>query len=154
MILKKKLKNVKVPDDYVLISLDVVSLYTSIPNKLAIKSIEKRWNKIKTLTDIPKTEFVESVDTTLHSTYFAYNDTFYKQIDGCAMGSSISSIIAQIDMEDLEESVIEKLPFNLPFFFRYVDDCITAVPRNRVDVVSTNTTKSSNSPMNWKRTEF
>jgi len=56
----------------------MVTLYTIFPNKLAVKSIEK-WNKIKTLTDIPKTEFVESVDTTLHShTYFAYNDTFYK----------------------------------------------------------------------------
>lgn len=134
---KDKIKNVKVPSNYVLISLDVISLYTSIPNVLAIKSVEKRWDKISTLTDIPKNEFISAIDTTLHSTFFAYGDAFYKQIDGCAMGASISSIVAQIVMEDLEEKVISELPFKLPFFYRYVDDCITAVPQDKInDIVS------------------
>lgn len=61
-----KIKNVKVPDNYILISLDVISLYTSIPNLLAIKSVEKRWGKISTLTEIPKDESIFAIDTTLY----------------------------------------------------------------------------------------
>ncbi|KAK9891941.1 hypothetical protein WA026_017424 [Henosepilachna vigintioctopunctata] len=51
------------------------------------------------------------------------------------MGASISSIIAQLVMEDLECDVISKLDFSLPFFYRYVDDCITAIPKNKTEYV-------------------
>lgn len=69
---KDKIKDITLPKDYILVSLDVVSLYTNIPIQLAIKSIEKRWEDIKKITDIPKNEFIDSVNTTLNSTYFAY----------------------------------------------------------------------------------
>lgn len=49
------------------------------------------------------------------------------------MGASISSVVAQIVMEDLEESVLEKLDIRIPFFFRYVDDCLTAIPADYMD---------------------
>lgn len=51
------------------------------------------------------------------------------------MGSSISSVIAQIVLEELESEVIPKLKYQLPFYFRYVDDCITAVPKTKCDEV-------------------
>ncbi|XP_060523582.1 uncharacterized protein LOC132700362 [Cylas formicarius] len=47
------------------------------------------------------------------------------------MGVSISSAIAQIVLEDLEESVLSNALFDIPFFYRYVDDCITAIPKNK-----------------------
>jgi hypothetical protein len=80
-------------------------------------------------------EFLEAVEITLKSTYFQYKDTFFKQIEGCAMGSSISSVIAQMVLEELEANVIAKINFPLPFFLRYVDDCITAVPQNKCDYI-------------------
>ena len=49
------------------------------------------------------------------------------------MGSPLSSIAADIAMGDLETKCIASLPFNLPFFFRYVDDIVTAVPTNKID---------------------
>jgi len=41
--LVQKLKDIHVNDDYILISLDVVSLFTNIPIDLAIESVSKRW---------------------------------------------------------------------------------------------------------------
>ncbi|XP_030751385.1 uncharacterized protein LOC115878915 [Sitophilus oryzae] len=130
---KQKLKNLKIPNGYKLISLDVASLYTSIPIDLASQIIRKKWDQIKKYTDIPQDEFIKGVETTLKSTYFTYDNKIYQQIDGCAMGASISSVVAQIVMEDLEESVLEKLDIRIPFFFRYVDNCLTAIPTDYMD---------------------
>ena len=132
---KNKIKNINIPNEYTLISLDVVSLYTSIPIALAKEIITKKFDKINQFTDIPLIEFLEAVELTLKSTYFMYKKKFFKQIDGCAMGASISSVIAQLVMEDLEETILKNLNFHIPFFFRYVDDCITAVPINKTQAI-------------------
>ena len=51
------------------------------------------------------------------------------------MGSPLSPIAADIAMDDLETKRIASLPFKLPFFFRYVDDIITAVPTDKIDTI-------------------
>lgn len=132
---KDKIKNIDIPKNYSIISLDVVSLYTNIPTNRALHLIEKKWDEIKKFTDIPLNEFKQAVSLTLNSTYFMYKDKYFKQIDGCAMGSSISSVVAQLVLEDLENTVIPSLDFNLPFFYRYVDDCLTAIPKGKEDYI-------------------
>lgn len=47
--LKNQLKNITIPDKHILISLDVVSLYTNIPIELAISTITKNEQKLKKL---------------------------------------------------------------------------------------------------------
>lgn len=51
------------------------------------------------------------------------------------MGSDISPVLADIVMDDLETFCLSKLNFTPPFFFRYVDDTITIVPRDQIDNV-------------------
>lgn len=53
------------------------------------------------------------------------------KIEGCAMGASTSSVIAQLVLEDLEETIISKLDFYLLFICRYVDDCIIIIPQDK-----------------------
>lgn len=132
---KNKINNLIIPADYIIVSLDVVSLYTNIPIDLAIEIICKKWHEIKNYTDIPLEEFKEGVTLTLNNTYFDFDGTHYKQIKGCAMGSSISSVIAQLVLEDLENSILPKLNFQLPFFYRYVDDCLTAIPKGQENYI-------------------
>lgn len=50
------------------------------------------------------------------------------------MGSPLSPVIADITMQDLESRVIGTLPFNLPFYFRYVDDVALSVPSSGLDL--------------------
>nr|CAI5820872.1 unnamed protein product [Callosobruchus analis] len=128
---KEKIKNINIPNNYKIISLDVVSLYTNIPIDLALHIIETKWNDIEQYTNIPLNEFKKAVEITLNSTYFIFQDKFYKQIYGCAMGSSLSSCIAQLVLEDLENQIIPNLDCQLPFFFRYVADCLTAIPNDK-----------------------
>jgi len=44
------------------------------------------------------------------------------------MGSSLSSIIADMVLQDIEEKALYNININLPFYYRYVDDLIMAAP--------------------------
>ena len=78
-----------------------MSLFTNVPVDLALNSIDTR--SISTKTNIPKEEFVVAVKFVLNSTFFIFNNKFYKQVFGILMGSPLSPIIADIVMQDLEE---------------------------------------------------
>lgn len=43
------------------------------------------------------------------------------------MGNCISGFLAELVMEELEKSVLPKLPFPIPFYKRYIDDIILAI---------------------------
>jgi len=43
----------------------------------------------------------------------------------------MSSIIADIVMEDLETRALKNLSIELPFYYRYVDDIMLAAPRDK-----------------------
>lgn len=120
--------NITLPPDYVLISLDVVNLFTNIPKSLVVNIIKERWPIISTYTTVSLEIFIEMVNLSFETSYFCFDNTFYKQTDGTAMGSPASPILANIVMEDLVEKVIKIIPFNIPFLKIYVDDTIMAVP--------------------------
>jgi len=130
--LYKTLSGTKISDTHMLISLDVVSLFTNIPQDLAINSIIKRWAFIKLKTNIPKNEFIEAIKLILSSTYFVFNKKIYRQTYGTPMGSPLSPIIAHMVLQDLEEEALEKINCNIPFYFRYVDDIVLAAPIDQI----------------------
>ncbi|XP_044760307.1 uncharacterized protein LOC123317762 [Coccinella septempunctata] len=120
--LKESLKNIKIQNDHRLYSLDVKSLYTNIPIDLTKQAIEKNWEKISQFTKIPKEKFIETIQFIMNNSYFQYEDSFYKQIKGVAMGNPVSSPVAQLVMELIEEKIMEQ--YGTTFYKRYVDDGI------------------------------
>ena len=129
--------NITLPRDFVIISLDVVSLFTNIPIDLVNNSIENRWDDIKNHSDIPKEQFLKLTDFVFDSTYFSYDNKFYKQITGTPMGAIISPILAQYVMDDFLDQCISKLSFEMPFCKKYVDDIICSVPKTAIQEVLT-----------------
>lgn len=115
--------------------MDLVSLYTNIPNELLTKIIKEKWNSLKEYTTLNQDIFIEALKLTLNSNYSQHKNKFYQQLDGCAMGSPISSTVAQLVMEYLEEKVLSNTNIPILFLKRYVDDCITAVPENQIDEI-------------------
>lgn len=121
-----------IPDDFVLISLDVVSLLTIIPLSLALENIDRRWNNIKSHTDNPLHRFKKIIQFVVSSNNFFYNGDFYYQTSRTPMGSCLSPSLADLVMDTLLNEVTKRLDFDLQFIRKYVDDSITAVPSTKV----------------------
>ena len=119
--------------EYVLASLDIVSLFTNIPVELALNSIDRRWIYISAKASISKNEFIIAIRFILDSTFFTFNNITYRQVFAIPMGSPLSPIIADIVMQDLKETALKKLSAQPLFYFRYVDDILLALPSDSVD---------------------
>ncbi|KAK9877435.1 hypothetical protein WA026_018545 [Henosepilachna vigintioctopunctata] len=50
------------------------------------------------------------------------------------MGSPISNILAKIVLYHLLKKIIPKLPYSLPFIYKYVDDIFCAIPNNHEEL--------------------
>ncbi|XP_037024176.1 uncharacterized protein LOC119066056 [Bradysia coprophila] len=129
------IKNVKIPSGYKLISLDATSLFTNIPTSLCVTAIKNRWSQIKPHTFLTQKQFIEVVRLITSESYFRYKDDFYLQQCGLAMGNAISGFLADMVMEDLEKKALRNLPFDTPFYKRYVDDIIVAIPENESETI-------------------
>ena len=133
--MKEKLKTVTLTSNYKLVSLDVVALFTNIPQSLVCDIICKNWQFLKAYTQLTKSQLLQAIKLLFETSYFTFDGELYKQEDGSAMGNPFSPWLASVVMNDLVQTVIKKLPFNLPLLCIYVDDTIMAVPSNAEDVV-------------------
>ena len=70
----------------------------------------------------------------LESTFFQYKGRHYKQLHGTAMGSLVSVVVAEIVMQHIEKQALATYDQTLHFWFRYVDDTITILQTDDVDV--------------------
>lgn len=134
-----KIKNLVIPHDHVLISLDVTSLFTNIPCNLVLDSLDKRFRTINSKCKIPFDLIRRTTEFLFDNTFFTFNNKFYRQIFGTPMGSPISPLFADLVMEDLEISCLGKLKrvhkYSPLFYFRYVDDTILCVRKDLVDII-------------------
>ena len=48
------------------------------------------------------------------------------------MGSPLSSILADLVIQDLEHNIFNILTTHIPFYYRYVDDIVLAPPTNLI----------------------
>ena len=69
----------------------------------------------------------------LRTTYFLFQGEFYQQLEGTAMGSPISPIIANLFLEDLEAKALSSSPHPPSMWKRYVDDTLTIINRDHKD---------------------
>lgn len=105
------INNVQLPPDYVLISLDVVSLFTCIPRELVVQNVIMHWEAIKEHTDINLDLFLEITEFCINCSYFQFKRQYYQKVYGTAMGNPLSPIIADLVMETLLDTVTKKDQF-------------------------------------------
>ena len=89
----KELSDIKIDDNEVLVSFDVVSLFTAIPVDKACEYIKKKLEQDATLssrTNLDIDDITTLLQFTLSNNYFVFNDIIYKQVHGCAWRRSKS----------------------------------------------------------------
>ncbi|BHF78721.1 hypothetical protein SprV_0602183500 [Sparganum proliferum] len=114
-----------------MVSFDVTSLFTSIPQDLAVETIELllREKYDKTENRLGHAQIIQLLKFCL-KTYFTFDGTIYEQVKGTPMGSPISGLIAEAVLQRLESLVF--LHHRPKFWARYVDDTFVVIERDQV----------------------
>lgn len=122
--LVKGLKEIKYNSNLVLISADITSLYTSIPTKWGISNLLNIYNKYKNKIGLDSLALNILVHNVLTQNVFEFNDNFYLQKEGTAMGSNLAPTYAGCVLRNIEENWLLNSIFskNLTLFKRYIDD--------------------------------
>ncbi|KAK9882602.1 hypothetical protein WA026_022230 [Henosepilachna vigintioctopunctata] len=121
------------PKDFVIVSWDVVSLFTNITFTMTKQCIVDKWTDIEPNCPIPRDDFLEMLKFIFDTTIFSFGGVYYKQREGTPMGSLVSPIIAQYVVDYILNKSLEQFPFQVPFCKKFVDDIITSVPRNCIN---------------------
>ena len=101
----ESIQDITLKTDECLVSYDVETLFTLVPIQPALtitknKLEEDRDLHLRTSMSIQHISWL--LEFCLKSTYFSFQGRFYQQLEGTAMGSPISPIIANLFTEDLE----------------------------------------------------
>ena len=96
-------------------------------------AIEKRWHQLHNKINLNCSEFIKVITFILNNNYFQFNNKFYKQTFGSAMGNPLSPILSDIVIEDLELQCINKLESKPLFYFQYVDDIVLCIHKNYIE---------------------
>ena len=103
-----------------MVSYDVTALFTSVPIPPVLKIIEDKLIQDKDLqqrTNMSIKHIIKLLDFCLRSTYFVFQGQYCDQVEGVAMGSQLSPIVANIYMEHFETA-----PHPPSHWKRFVDD--------------------------------
>lgn len=128
----KFLKEVRLCSYDVLVSFDVVSMYTSIPFKLVYEIVMRNadiFNRFGIGRELLSRVLIFCLKKCMIFT--ALEDT-YKQNFGLPMGSCLSPLMARIVMDEVIGFLLEFIP-DITFIRVFVDDTIVAINEDRVN---------------------
>lgn len=106
---------------FLFFTMDVSNLYTNIDIDKGIEVIKKFLKRYPD-KNRPDEELIQLLDINLRRNDFVFNDQYYLQIKGTAMGKRFAPSYANIFMADWEEEVLKKCPLKPLCFLRYLDD--------------------------------
>lgn len=130
---KQFIDGVRIAPDEILISFDVISMFTNIPVDLAINVIKKKSSSIESSTKIPFQLLEDMLRFVMvECAQFTCKSATYAQINGIGMGNAISPLIAKIVMSDLISTQLPKLSHQPKFIRVYVDDTACCLRRSLV----------------------
>ena len=116
----------------ILVSFDVVSLFTKVPIELAIHVAKEQLQEDNTLehrTALSINNIIQLLEFCLKATYFSFRGKYYQQIFGTAMSFPVSVVIADIVMENIEQRALNSFSHPPIFWKRCVDDtCVALLP--------------------------
>ena len=116
--------NQDLPDNIILITLDVKSLYTNIPNDQGIQACVDMLNENNIITPEITQSVIDILSLILNKNTFTFNNEHFLQIHGTAMGSPMAPTYANIFMAILERKLLNEAPQDLiPIeWIRFIDD--------------------------------
>ncbi|CAJ0924718.1 unnamed protein product [Ranitomeya imitator] len=143
------------PEDTLLATMDVESLYSNIPHEDGIAAC-KYFLQENNLATEPTLQFIRFV---LHHNYFSFGNNLYQQCMGSAMGSKMSPQYANLFMAKLEEEFLSSCSVKPFAYFRYIDDLLIIWTGSKDDLLTFHNNfnkyhQPSSSPSTFQRPKY
>ena len=113
----------KLPHGALLVTLDVSSLYTNIPNNEGIRACAKALLLHRSRHHKPQIHYlIGLLRMVLTMNNFEFNGEHYLQTGGTAMGTRVAPSFANLFMADFEEKYVYTHEYQPHWWKRYIDD--------------------------------
>jgi len=128
------LHNIRTNENHKLITLDIKDLYVNLPVQ-GIIQITKFWLNKDSCDNTITEQTLYILEIILKQNYFQYNGQYYQPDKGIAMGSPISSTLAEIYLKYLEEIYVKHWLENMEIILykRYIDDILIIYDQTKTD---------------------
>ena len=111
----------KIPEGALLVTLDVSSLYTNIPNQEGLIAVADHLRKDPDKRKMGP-HILNLLKLVLHSMSFSFNGDHYLQIGGTAMGTATAPNYANLFMDRFETKALANWPLKPLLWLRFIDD--------------------------------
>lgn len=115
------IKDLIIPQNAILFTIDIDSLYTNIDSTEGIQAVKEAFQKNPN-KHRPEKELIQLLEINLNRNDFTFNQEFFLQIKGTAMGKKFAPAYANIFMAQWETSALEACPLKPLHYYRYLDD--------------------------------
>ena len=133
------LQDTTVPDDAILVTVDVANLYPSIPQSECLSIIHAEMHNKSHLFTFDPNFITRLLHININHNYFRFGHHTFQQIKGTAMGAAFSPTITNIFMSSIIRSFLLTQPIQPHTVARYIDD---------IFIILTDTTKKLMSFLN------
>ena len=131
-----QIKGIHLGQDQCMVSYDAKALFTSVPTIKAItiiKQLLEQDQELQQRTSLSIDNILSLLEFCITSTHFSIQGKFYEQLEGVAMGSSLSPIVANLYIESFEVESIRSAPYPPYLWRRFVDDTFTILQSSQKD---------------------
>ena len=110
-------------------TMDVSDLYTMIPQVEGVLSLRRMMVNLnlKNISGVKAEAIIRLSRWVIQNNYFSYNDKFYHQIRGGAMGSPLTLTMANCYMFFFERKIVKQVQNSGGLYLRFIDDILIAI---------------------------
>ncbi len=128
------LQDLRIPDESILVTIDVQSLYPSIPQTECLEIIYQEIHTRNKLLITHPNLVIQLLHTNINFNYFEFATLYFQQIKGTAMGAAFSPTIANIYLSVILHRFLQTQPYQPLFFKRYIDDIFLIWPHSPTEL--------------------
>ena len=129
------IKDLKLDPDEIIVSFDVVSLFTNVPVEESILlAADMLYSGKYEEPPVDKDTFIQLARLCMKDVLMSTPHGIYMQIEGLAMGSPASPVLANLWLQQFENYFRNR---NVKLFRRYVDDILCVVKKNELETILT-----------------
>jgi len=122
----RELRDLSVPQNVILATVDVKSLYTCIPHEDGIAACKEALenSEVNNPEQPDSNTLIKLLEIVLKNNTFEFDGRAFHQLQGTAMGTRAAPAYANIFMGKLEQTILSHAPLKPLYYRRYIDDIV------------------------------